>query len=373
MRVHPILRFARMHKGIDFGAALGHARSSPPPTARSARAGWAGGYGRQVRIAHGGGMATSYSHMSRMVVEPGSIVRQGQVIGYVGSSGLSTGPHLHYEVYRGGVAVNPLSVRFAGAGGARHQGARRSRRPGSAACLARARKAPDSKHLFTLMRAKSARENDHDDMKPRFARTGQPERRRAERAALRLNATMRTGAARAGQGPADRHFDPRLPDRMHLRPSPTTAGSGSASPASRRNIAGSSGTARSSSAWNSKRRCPKRCSSGCCRTSKQLPETAIKESARHRQPHPLAGAQGGRRRTSHILAELSRKCAVDAVVEGLPPAASARTPPANGPAPKAASARRAPQAASRLSAQDPADPARLLDPLRQASRAADPA
>ena len=48
------------------------------------------------------------SHMSRIVAEPGSIVRQGQLIGYVGSSGLSTGPHLHYEVYRGGAAVNPL-------------------------------------------------------------------------------------------------------------------------------------------------------------------------------------------------------------------------------------------------------------------------
>ena len=53
--------------------------------------------------------------MSRIVAEPGSFVRQGQLIGYVGSSGLSTGPHLHYEVYRGGEAVNPLSVRFAGA------------------------------------------------------------------------------------------------------------------------------------------------------------------------------------------------------------------------------------------------------------------
>jgi len=77
------------------------------------RAGWAGGYGRQVRIAHGGGLATSYSHMSRMVVEPGAFVRQGQLIGYVGSSGLSTGPHLHYEVLQGGTAVNPMSVRFA--------------------------------------------------------------------------------------------------------------------------------------------------------------------------------------------------------------------------------------------------------------------
>ena len=111
MRVHPILRFARMHRGIDFGASWGtpiHAAAD----GQVSRAGWAGGYGRQVRIAHGEGMATSYSHMSRMVVEPGTFVRQGQLIGYVGSSGLSTGPHLHYEVLRHGHAVNPMSVRF---------------------------------------------------------------------------------------------------------------------------------------------------------------------------------------------------------------------------------------------------------------------
>jgi murein DD-endopeptidase MepM/ murein hydrolase activator NlpD len=111
-RVHPILRFARMHRGIDFGAGRGtpiHATADGQVT----RAGWAGGYGRQVRIAHGDGLATSYSHMSRMVVEPGRFVRQGQLIGYVGSSGLSTGPHLHYEVLRNGHAVNPMSVSFA--------------------------------------------------------------------------------------------------------------------------------------------------------------------------------------------------------------------------------------------------------------------
>ncbi|HET9356431.1 MAG TPA: M23 family metallopeptidase [Sphingomicrobium sp.] len=111
LRVHPILRFARMHRGMDFGARWGtpiHAAAD----GQVVKAGWAGGYGRQVRLAHGEGMATSYSHMSSMAVEPGSYVQRGQLIGYVGSSGLSTGPHLHYEVYRGGVAVDPLSVRF---------------------------------------------------------------------------------------------------------------------------------------------------------------------------------------------------------------------------------------------------------------------
>jgi murein DD-endopeptidase MepM/ murein hydrolase activator NlpD len=111
LRVHPILRFARMHRGLDFGAGWG----TPIRAAADGqvtRAGWAGGYGRQVRIAHGGGMATSYSHMSSMTVTPGAMVARGQLIGYVGTSGLSTGPHLHYEVYRGGVAVDPMSVRF---------------------------------------------------------------------------------------------------------------------------------------------------------------------------------------------------------------------------------------------------------------------
>nr|WP_294851175.1 M23 family metallopeptidase [uncultured Sphingomonas sp.] len=111
MRYHPILHFARMHKGIDFGAHAGQ------PIVAAAdgqveRAGWAGGYGQQVRLAHSGGIETSYSHMSRMVVAPGMPVRQGQLIGYVGTTGLSTGPHLHYEVYRGGVPVNPMGVRF---------------------------------------------------------------------------------------------------------------------------------------------------------------------------------------------------------------------------------------------------------------------
>ena len=111
-RYHPILHFSRFHAGIDFGASWG----SPIVAAADGQvigAGWAGGYGRQVRIAHAGGLMTSYSHMSQLVAEPGSFVRAGQLIGYVGSSGLSTGPHLHYEVRRGGVAVNPLSVRFA--------------------------------------------------------------------------------------------------------------------------------------------------------------------------------------------------------------------------------------------------------------------
>ena len=110
-RVHPILRFTRFHSGVDFGARWG----SPIVAAADGQvvgAGIAGGYGRQVRIAHGGGIVTTYSHMSSMAASPGMPVRQGQVIGYVGSSGLSTGPHLHFEVRVGGQAVNPLSARL---------------------------------------------------------------------------------------------------------------------------------------------------------------------------------------------------------------------------------------------------------------------
>jgi len=110
-RYHPILHFSRFHAGVDIGASWG----SPIVAAADGQvvaAGWAGGYGRQVRLAHGGGIVSSYSHMSEIAAQPGSFVHAGQVIGYVGSSGLSTGPHLHYEVLRSGVPVNPLSVRF---------------------------------------------------------------------------------------------------------------------------------------------------------------------------------------------------------------------------------------------------------------------
>jgi len=110
-RVHPILRFSRFHGGIDFGARWG----SPIVAAADGQvvgAGWAGGYGRQVQVAHGGGVVTTYSHMSAIAAAPGTPVRQGQVIGYVGSSGLSTGPHLHFEVRVGGQAVNPLTARL---------------------------------------------------------------------------------------------------------------------------------------------------------------------------------------------------------------------------------------------------------------------
>lgn len=111
MRRHPILGYVRMHSGVDFAAAWG----SPIYAVTDGRvqyAGWHGGHGNYVRLEHGGGIATGYGHMSRIAVAPGMMVRRGQIIGYVGSTGLSTGAHLHYEVYRGGQTVDPLSVRM---------------------------------------------------------------------------------------------------------------------------------------------------------------------------------------------------------------------------------------------------------------------
>lgn len=111
MRRHPILGYKRMHAGIDFKAGYG----APIYAANDGTvtyAGRKGGFGNYVRINHGGGIGTGYGHMSKIAAKNGQRVRRGQIIGYVGSTGLSTGPHLHYELYKGGKAVNPLSVKF---------------------------------------------------------------------------------------------------------------------------------------------------------------------------------------------------------------------------------------------------------------------
>lgn len=111
MRYHPILHYARMHDGIDFGAPIG----TPIVAAADGQviaAGWSGGYGREVKLAHAGGLTSLYGHMSDIVAQPGQMVRQGQVIGYVGSSGLSTGPHVHFEVRVNGTAVDPMQVQM---------------------------------------------------------------------------------------------------------------------------------------------------------------------------------------------------------------------------------------------------------------------
>lgn len=110
-RRHPILGFVRMHAGLDFKAGYG----TPIVAVTDGRvsgAGRMGGCGNAVRIDHGGALQTRYCHMSQIAARGGQFVRRGQVIGYVGSTGLSTGPHLHYEMYRAGRPVNPAQVTF---------------------------------------------------------------------------------------------------------------------------------------------------------------------------------------------------------------------------------------------------------------------
>jgi murein DD-endopeptidase MepM/ murein hydrolase activator NlpD len=114
MRMHPILGFSAMHTGVDFGAPVG----TPIFAAGAGKvvtAGRNGGYGIFVKLQHTAQIGTGYGHMSRLGpgIRPGVMVRQGQVIGFVGSTGLSTGPHLHYEFYRNGHPVNPLTQKFA--------------------------------------------------------------------------------------------------------------------------------------------------------------------------------------------------------------------------------------------------------------------
>ena len=113
MRRHPILGYTKMHKGVDFGAPTG------TPVMASGNgvvkmAGWHGGYGRYVEIGHVNGYSTAYAHLSRFArgIKSGTRVRQGQVIAYVGTTGRSTGPHLHYEVLLKNKQINPMGVKL---------------------------------------------------------------------------------------------------------------------------------------------------------------------------------------------------------------------------------------------------------------------
>ncbi|MGH8986834.1 MAG: murein hydrolase activator EnvC family protein [Acidimicrobiia bacterium] len=106
-RVHPISGASRMHTGVDLGCGNG----TPIGAAGSGvvvEAGWRGGYGNAVVIDHGNGLATLYGHQSSIAASPGQRVSTGQTIGRVGSTGLSTGPHLHWEVWVNGSPVNPM-------------------------------------------------------------------------------------------------------------------------------------------------------------------------------------------------------------------------------------------------------------------------
>ena len=106
MRLHPILHYERLHAGADLSAPAGtdiHAAAKGKVVVAEVR----GGYGNCVVISHGHGIATVYAHQSRMLVQVGDKVKAGDLIGEVGSTGLSTGPHLHFETRVRGVPVDP--------------------------------------------------------------------------------------------------------------------------------------------------------------------------------------------------------------------------------------------------------------------------
>lgn len=112
VRRHPVLGYTKMHKGMDFAAPTG----TPIYAAGDGtieRAGRFSSYGNYVSIRHNGATKTAYAHMSRFAkgITPGTRVKQGQVIGYVGTTGRSTGPHLHFEVIENGVQVNPRNMK----------------------------------------------------------------------------------------------------------------------------------------------------------------------------------------------------------------------------------------------------------------------
>ena len=109
MRRHPILGFLRMHKGLDLAAPHGTPVYAPID-GRVAMAGRNRGYGNFIKLVHADGVSSGYGHLSRFAVRAGERVSRGEVIGYVGSTGLSTGPHLHWEVWKNGKTVNPRSI-----------------------------------------------------------------------------------------------------------------------------------------------------------------------------------------------------------------------------------------------------------------------
>ena len=107
MRIHPVLGGRRAHKGVDLAEPVG---SPVYATADGmvSRADWFSSYGLFISLEHGGNIQTRYGHLSRLNVAAGQAVHKGDLIGYVGTTGRSTGPHLHYEVRIAGVAVNPV-------------------------------------------------------------------------------------------------------------------------------------------------------------------------------------------------------------------------------------------------------------------------
>jgi len=106
-RFHPILKKTRPHNGVDFGAPTG-TRVRAVASGTVSYAGNNGGHGRYIKISHDGNVQTSYSHLSAIMVRKGQRIQQGRVIGKVGATGLATGPHLHYQMWKGGRYVDPM-------------------------------------------------------------------------------------------------------------------------------------------------------------------------------------------------------------------------------------------------------------------------
>lgn len=105
-RIHPVLGYGRMHTGIDIGSGYGQ-NIKAADAGTVIYSGWCGGYGNTIIIDHGRGVSTLYAHCSRLFVGKGENVNQGDAVASVGSTGMSTGPHLHFEVRVNGVPVNP--------------------------------------------------------------------------------------------------------------------------------------------------------------------------------------------------------------------------------------------------------------------------
>lgn len=110
-RIHPVFKTHKFHSGIDFTAPQGTPIYATGNGTISGEDGGSG-YGRHVIISHGFGYSTLYAHMSRVKVRPGQKVKRGELIGYVGSTGTSTAPHVHYEVLRGKNKINPINYFF---------------------------------------------------------------------------------------------------------------------------------------------------------------------------------------------------------------------------------------------------------------------
>ncbi len=113
IRSDPFLGRPAMHTGLDFRAAMGDPVRATA-NGKVVSSGWAGGYGRMVEVDHGNGLSTRYGHLSEINVKVGEPIKIGQVIGAVGSTGRSTGPHLHYETRIDGEAVDPQKFLRAG-------------------------------------------------------------------------------------------------------------------------------------------------------------------------------------------------------------------------------------------------------------------